>query len=123
MFFFFQAEDGIRDVAVTGVQTCALPISKTGQILLQNPLPGKRGNLSQRAVEGPGRWRFDANVNKSVKISETKNVQLRLDATDILNHPEANTSASNLILDINSPSFGLITGVNAKSTLHRQFQA
>src|SRR2546429_7932380 len=25
--FFFQAEDGIRDVAVTGVQTCALPIS------------------------------------------------------------------------------------------------
>src|SRR5256884_6222730 len=28
-FFFFQAEDGIRDVAVTGVQTCALPISLT----------------------------------------------------------------------------------------------
>src|SRR5256884_79282 len=27
IFFFFQAEDGIRDVAVTGVQTCALPIS------------------------------------------------------------------------------------------------
>src|SRR5687768_17339037 len=28
VFFFFQAEDGIRDVAVTGVQTCALPISQ-----------------------------------------------------------------------------------------------
>src|SRR2546427_1522322 len=27
MFFFFQAEDGIRDLTVTGVQTCALPIS------------------------------------------------------------------------------------------------
>src|SRR2546429_5177494 len=27
VFFFFQAEDGMRDVAVTGVQTCALPIS------------------------------------------------------------------------------------------------
>src|SRR6266540_31908 len=27
-FFFFQAEDGIRDRDVTGVQTCALPISK-----------------------------------------------------------------------------------------------
>src|SRR5947209_13545507 len=26
-FFFFQAEDGIRDIGVTGVQTCALPIS------------------------------------------------------------------------------------------------
>src|SRR2546422_3682859 len=29
LFFFFQAEDGIRDVAVTGVQTCALPIART----------------------------------------------------------------------------------------------
>src|SRR5574340_1411272 len=27
-FFFFQAEDGIRDLLVTGVQTCALPISR-----------------------------------------------------------------------------------------------
>src|SRR5690606_40408754 len=27
-FFFFQAEDGIRDFHVTGVQTCALPISR-----------------------------------------------------------------------------------------------
>src|SRR5437016_12008434 len=32
-FFFFQAEDGIRDWSVTGVQTCALPISaKYGQL-------------------------------------------------------------------------------------------
>src|SRR5689334_24138587 len=31
-FFFFQAEDGIRDGTVTGVQTCALPISPLGRI-------------------------------------------------------------------------------------------
>src|SRR5258708_22489774 len=30
VFFFFQAEDGIRDDLVTGVQTCALPISGSG---------------------------------------------------------------------------------------------
>src|SRR5215207_10970493 len=30
-FFFFQAEDGIRDPLVTGVQTCALPICAPGQ--------------------------------------------------------------------------------------------
>src|SRR2546427_587775 len=29
LFFFFQAEDGIRDLTVTGVQTCALPICST----------------------------------------------------------------------------------------------
>src|SRR3989441_12242364 len=32
LFFFFQAEDGIRDKLVTGVQTCALPISGQGGI-------------------------------------------------------------------------------------------
>src|SRR5438034_5655673 len=36
-FFFFQAEDGIRDHCVTGVQTCALPISQT-------PLPTQPGD-------------------------------------------------------------------------------
>src|SRR3712207_8917239 len=34
-FFFFQAEDGIRDIGVTGVQTCALPIS-----VILSPIPG-----------------------------------------------------------------------------------
>src|SRR2546429_7761184 len=33
-FLFFQAEDGIRDVAVTGVQTCALPISEEMGLVL-----------------------------------------------------------------------------------------
>src|SRR6266850_5542254 len=36
IFFFFQAEDGIRDYKVTGVQTCALPI-------LAREVPGGRG--------------------------------------------------------------------------------
>src|SRR2546429_325707 len=36
IFFFFQAEDGIRDVAVTGVQTCALPIY-VGKRLVKSP--------------------------------------------------------------------------------------
>src|SRR3712207_9474184 len=37
IFFFFQAEDGIRDIGVTGVQTCALPIfyGSTATLLLQ----------------------------------------------------------------------------------------
>src|SRR2546430_8618621 len=33
-FFFFQAEDGIRDLTVTGVQTCALPICGRGRRVL-----------------------------------------------------------------------------------------
>src|SRR5215216_7143347 len=42
-FFFFQAEDGIRDDLVTGVQTCALPISGSGVL-------GGKGNQADRLV-------------------------------------------------------------------------
>src|SRR5206468_4593577 len=38
-FFFFQAEDGIRDLIVTGVQTCALPISIRGTFFRCRNLP------------------------------------------------------------------------------------
>src|SRR2546426_9404501 len=43
-FFFFQAEDGIRDYKVTGVQTCALPIC-------ERPL-GDRGRAPRRPAVG-----------------------------------------------------------------------
>src|SRR5258706_1886377 len=38
--FFFQAEDGIRDWSVTGVQTCALPISPTRNSISQGSIKG-----------------------------------------------------------------------------------
>src|SRR5207247_4689858 len=41
VFFFFQAEDGIRDPLVTGVQTCALPISLLS-LLAQYTKAGKK---------------------------------------------------------------------------------
>ena len=62
-------------------------------------------------------------MSKSVKVSETKSVQFRVDALNVLNHPEPNTAAANFITSINDANFGLITGTNAKSALHRQFQA
>src|SRR2546430_13758886 len=36
-FFFFQAEDGIRDLTVTGVQTCALPILALSFFIIDAP--------------------------------------------------------------------------------------
>src|SRR2546426_4870683 len=41
-FFFFQAEDGIRDYKVTGVQTCALPISRLWELCAQLHPSGRR---------------------------------------------------------------------------------
>src|SRR5688572_31273801 len=43
-FFFFQAEDGIRDLTVTGVQTCALPISNSATLSLANVTSADAGD-------------------------------------------------------------------------------
>jgi len=88
----------------------------SGNYVLQQPAPGTRGTMGQRTVDGPGQWRFDASMQKSFKISESKNLQFRMDARNILNHPEPNAPT----LSINSINFGTING---KTNLHRQFQA
>src|SRR2546429_6192111 len=54
--FFFQAEDGIRDVAVTGVQTCALPICPGAReagvaIYIDRQLAGPYGRDRYRSEE------------------------------------------------------------------------
>src|SRR2546429_3335284 len=81
IFFFFQAEDGIRDVAVTGVQTCALPISAVSRPLhvpLQSGDDGVLQDMSRRytaasflrRVEGLG----DFNLTSDVIRSEERRV-------------------------------------------------
>jgi hypothetical protein len=57
-------------------------------IVLQHPEPGKRGTLGNNTVMGFGSYRFDANLSKSFQVSESKSVQLRLDAQNVLNHPQ-----------------------------------
>src|SRR5258708_39038989 len=59
-FFFFQAEDGIRDDLVTGVQTCALPICRVGALPLARradlralPLPVHHRRLGTRIAADP----------------------------------------------------------------------
>src|SRR2546422_624528 len=49
LIFFFQAEDGIRDVAVTGVQTCALPIS-AHHLLALEPVGGAGVLLDRQRI-------------------------------------------------------------------------
>src|SRR5229473_4091183 len=50
-FFFFQAEDGIRDKLVTGVQTCALPIS--GVSVSANLVMASLGEETRASTRGP----------------------------------------------------------------------
>src|SRR2546430_13517531 len=49
-FFFFQAEDGIRDLTVTGVQTCALPIWTTTTLRAPSPVVTVTGEGARKVV-------------------------------------------------------------------------
>jgi hypothetical protein len=91
-----------------------------GIIVLQNPQPGTRGNLGQNVLRGLSVWRFDANLGKAFKISETKRIQFRADAVNVLNHPQP----ANPNLNINTPTtpWGQIGGGLPKSG-GRTFQA
>src|SRR2546429_4069035 len=71
--FFFQAEDGIRVVAVTGVQTCALPISPAESEAAERPppslfaLPGRSGHRGERHQRGRSRRAVRATVERRQK--------------------------------------------------------
>src|SRR5215469_18000840 len=55
VFFFFQAEDGIRDLYVTGVQTCALPISAPRRRPEPGPAPRRRATAREGRIYRPRR--------------------------------------------------------------------
>jgi hypothetical protein len=67
----------------------AIPVSagRFGIPLLENPLPGNQGNLGRFTMRTFPRWSLDANMGKTFRISESKSVQVRFDATNVLNHP------------------------------------
>src|SRR5689334_24778500 len=72
LFFFFQAEDGLRDGTVTGVQTCALPISVpvVVDLLLGLAVDLQRDGLAERELRAP------------VDADEAVAVELELDRHD-----------------------------------------
>jgi hypothetical protein len=95
----------------------AVQDSSTGPIVLQNPLPGKRGTLGQYVLRGPILPRIDGNLSKSFHVTESKTLQVRLDAYNALNHPLP--AAPNLNINATGTSaFGTITA----KTGQRRFQ-
>src|SRR2546426_1575602 len=79
LFFFFQAEDGIRDYKVTGVQTCALPISSSNAIV--TPAPGLTSSPIRGSPRGAARAALTAaprsSRGASVVASTLESVRVR----------------------------------------------
>ena len=64
----------------------------------------------------PGQWSFDGAMSKRLRISESKSFQIRVDATNVMNHPVPNNPS----LDINSTNpFGFIQD---KGNQRREFK-
>src|SRR6185295_13450838 len=83
-----------------------------GRVVLANPAPGQLGNLGQRWIEGPASLGFDMNLLKRVRIAEAKEVEIRVDAVNILNTPQ--WGAPNLNID--NTNFGKITTATGSRT-------
>ena len=62
-------------------------VNPSGQIVLVNPQPGELGTLGYAWLRGPSSIGLDVNLIKRVKIHETKEFEFRLDAINVLNHP------------------------------------
>jgi hypothetical protein len=86
--------------------------------MLINPKPGELGTLGPRTLERWGAFSLDANVQKSFRISESKQVSLRIDSTNILNHPQVGIPNTNVAVG----TFGSITTKTGGRTLQGQLR-
>jgi hypothetical protein len=87
-----------------------------GRIIFQNPQPGTRGNFGQNRIFAPGMWNVDMALAKSIRLTESKRFQFRVDAQNIFNR----TQPENPNVDINGTAlFGQISS----KTGSRSFQA
>ena len=68
-------------------------------------------------MELPGVWAYDGALSKTIRINESKNMQFRVDATDVLNHPTPGSPS--LAINGTTP-FG---SIQAKGNQTRQFKA
>jgi hypothetical protein len=97
----------------------ALATDPAGQnIILQNAAPGQLGSLGLNPLYGPGSWNFDANLQKRIRIGESRNVAIRLDARNIFNHP----TPGNPNLNLNTGTFGQITTKTGNRTMAGQIR-
>jgi hypothetical protein len=93
----------------------AVKDSKSGQIVLQNPLPGTQGSMGYNTFRNLTRWNVDMSLSKSVAITETKSFRLRADISNIFNHPlpSGYLSMSGTRIVVPQPPYMSINGTNA----------
>lgn len=92
---------------VTDPCTASLP-SGTALTPLNCPTYGTYGNIRRNSYRGPKNFEFDAQISRIFPIHESLNATLRLEAFNVLNHPNFKNPTSGLT----SSTFGQISGAN-----------
>jgi hypothetical protein len=114
---YFPNVTQIKDPSLAGVTTANstansfnnLAIAdKSGNLIFVNPAPGQIGTLGRNTLIGPGSINLDMDLIKRIKLTESKTFEFRVDAVNVLNHP--NFGSPNV--NINSTSFGRITSAS-----------
>jgi hypothetical protein len=85
-----------------------------GNPVLINPVPGQLGTLGQQWIQAPAIIGLDVNLVKRIRISESKNFEVRVDVINLLNTPRWSlvTGAT----DINNLNFGRISAADPTSS-------
>src|SRR5687767_16029096 len=113
-FFFFQAEDGIRDKLVTGVQTCALPISKLIQIITRVETEARALGLDIRGTQpSPGNIRGGLTTIEEKSLGATHKGGERAPLEDVVPYAAAISRRGLTVMDTPGLDVESVTGMVA----------
>ena len=81
-----------------------------GNTVLSSPAPGVVGTLGRQWIEAPAHANFDVNLVKRIRLAESKELEIRVDAVSVMNNPRWNFVNGGT--DINNINFGRLTAAD-----------
>ncbi len=93
--------------------------TSTAVYALVNPAPGELGTLGMRTLEYWGQFSLDANAQKTFRLTESKQIAVRVDSINVLNHPQP--GIPNYFTNFGGP-FGSISSKSGSRTFQAQLR-
>ena len=115
-------DPNIVDPSIQPLCTLQAAVDSTNDtIVLQNPLPGQMGNMRYNKFRNQTRWNADMSMSKSVSLDETKGFRIRVDISNIFNHPFASGTPGEAgrVQFPTNPSMGLNGGAPLGQYTHK----
>jgi hypothetical protein len=81
------------------------------------PLAGEWGDAGRNSIRGPSQFTLNASLQRSFRLKDRYNLDLRVDSTNLLNHVVFTSWNATLNPSLNNPLFGLPTAANAMRSL------